>query len=315
MLFYHFDMLDHFIQTDLIGNLKTEKENIKEIMNLYNNKKMNLLSITTNMIALSDSLDKNKLDNFYETVSLLKQSFEKINIIQDLTDKLNEDLTSTISLYDKGLENNSNEIKANLVEYNKQREELSHKILEFETINTTILNSAINLSLSISKKKIKKANPIVPSTIKKDTKKIDIDLEPYDNNILVVSEKEQKAYLPFFYSEVKDIYQNSNNQYRTLQDVIDDLYVLPLDKFKNSTIARFKESFHLIRDKEKGSVTKALDLGLELMFKYELNPIIIAACRNLDELDIYLDCLEENELHEFSCFEIKFEVTPQLTKK
>lgn len=315
MLFYHFDMLDHFIQTDLIGNLKTEKENIKEIMNLYNNKKMNLLSITTNMIALSDSLDKNKLDNFYETVSLLKQSFEKINIIQDLTDKLNEDLTSTISLYDKGLENNSNEIKANLVEYNKQREELSHKILEFETINTTILNSAINLSLSISKKKIKKANPIVPSTIKKDTKKIDIDLEPYDNNILVVSEKEQKAYLPFFYSEVKDIYQNSNNQYRTLQDVIDDLYVLPLDKFKNSTIARFKESFHLIRDKEKGSVTKALDLGLELMFKYELNPIIIAACRNLDELDIYLDCLEENELHDFSCFEIKFEVTPQLTKK
>lgn len=315
MLFYHFDMLDHFIQTDLIGNLKTEKENIQEIMNLYNNKKMNLLSITTNMIALSDSLDKNKLDRFYETVSLLKQSFEKINTIQDLTNKLDEDLTSTISLYDKGLENNSNEIKANLVEYNKQREELSHKILEFETINTTILNSAINLSLSISKRKIKKANPIVPSTIKKDTKKIDIDLEPYDNNVLIVSEKEQKAYLPFFYSEVKDIYQNSNNQYRTLQDVIDNLYVLPLDKFKNSTIARFKESFHLIRDKEKGSVTKALDLGLELMFKYELNPIIIAACRNLDELDIYLDCLEENELHDFSCFEIKFEVTPQLTKK
>lgn len=316
MLFYHFDMLDHFIKTDLIGNLKTEKNSLTEISNLYNHKKMNLLAITTNMIALSESLDKNKLDHFYETVSLLKQSFEKIKIIQELTTKLDEDLTSTIALYDKSLENNSNEIKANLVEYNKQREDLSHKILEFENINTTILNSAINLSLAISNKKIKKVNPIVPTTtIQKDTKKIDIDLEPYDNNTLVISEKEQKAYLPFFYAEVKEIYQNKEHQYQTLQDIIDNLYIVPLERFKNSTLARFQESFRLIREKEKGSITKALDLGLELMFKYELNPIIIAACRNLDELDIYLDCLEENELQEFSCFEIKFEVMPQLVKK
>ena len=51
------------------------------------------------------------------------------------------------------------------------------------------------------------------------------------------------------------------------------------------------------------------------MFKYELNPIVIAACRNLDELDIYLDCLDNNELYEFSCFDIKFEVMPQISKK
>lgn len=315
MLFYHFDMLDHFIQTDLIGNLKAEKESLKEIINLYNNKKMNLLSITTNMIAISESLDKNKLETFYEIVTLLKQSFEKIKTIQELTNKLDEDLTSTIALYDKSLENNSNEIKANLVEYNKQREELSHKILEFETINTTILNSAINLSLAISSKKIKKTNPMVSAIVEKDTKKIDIELEPHDNNVLVISEKEQKAYLPFLYEEVKEIYQNSNEQYQTLQDVIESLYIVPLERFKNSTMARFKESVRLIREKEKGSITKALDLGLELMFNYELNPIIIAACRNLDELDIYLDCLAENELEDFSCFTIKFEVMPQLVKK
>ncbi|MCI8760545.1 MAG: hypothetical protein HFJ34_05460 [Clostridia bacterium] len=315
MLFYHFDMLDHFIQTDLIGNLKAEKESLKEIMNLYNNKKMNLLSITTNMIAISESLDKNKLDTFYEIVTLLKESFEKIKTLQELMTKLDEDLTSTIALYDKSLENNSNEIKANLVEYNKQREDLSHKILEFETIHTTILNSAINLSLAISNKKIKKVNPMVSSVIEKDSKKIDIELEPYDNHVLLISEKEQKAYLPFLYEEVKEIYQNSNQQYRTLQDVIENLYILPLDRFKNSSTARFKESFRLIREKEKGSITKAFDLGLELMFKYELNPIIIAACRNLDELDIYLDCLEENELQEFPCFEIKFEVMPQSVDK
>ncbi len=99
-----------------------------------------------------------------------------------------------------------------------------------------------------------------------------------------------------------------------MQDVVDDLYIVPLSRFKNSAIARLKEGFRLIKDKEKGSITKALDLGLELMFRYELNPIVIAACRNLDELDIYLDCLAENELYDFTCFEIKFEVMPELVK-
>ncbi len=131
---------------------------------------------------------------------------------------------------------------------------------------------------------------------------------------MVVSEKEQKAYLPFFYSKVKEIYQNSKNIYETLQDVVDNLYVIPLDKFKNSAISRFRESFYLVRNKENGSVSKAIDLGLELMFKYELSPIIIAGCRNLEELDIYLDCLEENEVQDFPCFEIKFEVMPQLSR-
>ena len=50
------------------------------------------------------------------------------------------------------------------------------------------------------------------------------------------------------------------------------------------------------------------------MFKYELNPIIICACRNLDELDIYLDCLEENELYDFKCFDINFEIMPKISK-
>lgn len=315
MLFYHFDMLDNFIKSDLIYHLKIERETIKEIIDLYDNKKNTLLSITNNMLEIADFIDKNKLENFHDTVSLLKQLFEKVNSIHELASKLETDLTSTISLYDKSIENNQDEIKANLVEYNKQREDLSHKILEFENANTIILNSAIELSLLASHKKSKKQHIVANHFISDNEKKVDIELKPYDNNVLIVSEKDQKAYLPFFYSEVKEIYQNSGNAYQTLQDVVNDLYILPLNKFKNSTIARFKESFHLIRNKEKGSITKALDLALELMFKSELNPIVITACRNLDELDIYLDCLDKNELNDFTCFAIKFEIMPQLSKK
>lgn len=310
MLFYHFELLDDFIKSNLINNLKIEKENIEQTINLYENKKSEFLTITTNMVDLTNSINKKKLENFYETISSLKKLFEDINAILILASKLSKDITETIALYVQSVENNKNEIKANLVEYNKQRDELFNKILEFENTSTVVLNSAITLSL----KKTKKNHSLITSHSINEKARINLELEPHDNNTLIISEKEQKAYLPFFYSEVKKIYENSMKQYQTLQDVINDLYILPLSNFKNSAIARFRESFHLIRKKEKGSITKALDLGLELMFKYELNPIVIAACRNLDELDIYLDCLEENELYDFTCFEIKFEVMPQLTK-
>lgn len=316
MLFYHFDMLDNFIKSDLIYHLKIEKENIKTIINLYDNKKNSLLAITNHMLEIDDFIAKNKIEDFYDTVSLLKQSFEDVNIIQNLALKLEKDLTSTIALYDNGLENNQDEIKANLVEYNKQRDELSHNMLIFEKLNTSILNTVVTFAFTCySNKKIKKQEFETDKVlIEKNKLKTDIDLEPYDHNLLIISEKEQKAYLPFFYSEVERIFKNSNYAYPTLQNVVDDLYVLDLNRFKNSAIARFRESFHLIRNKEKDSLAKAFDLGLELMFKSELNPIIIAACRNLDELDIYLDCLEKNELHDFTCFAIKFEMMPQVIK-
>lgn len=310
MLFYDFNLLDNLIKSDFISSLEREKEKLEEIMDLYNSKKDNLLTIIDHMLEMTDIIHKNKLEDFYATVSCLKQSFEQISDIQNLVSKLNDELALTICLYHKSLENNYDEIKANLVEYNKQRDELSQSMLLFQKNDTTILTSVIDFTfINVSIKKRKKQNSI-PNNIK-----LDIEVDPHDNNTLIISEKAQKAYLPFFYSEIQQIYQNSKNQYRTLQEVIDDLYVVDLSQFKNSAIARFKESFCLIRKKEKGSITKALDLGLELMFKYELNPIIVAACRNLDELDIYLDCLEENELHDFTCFEIKFEVMPQLSKK
>lgn len=105
-----------------------------------------------------------------------------------------------------------------------------------------------------------------------------------------------------------------NGKFLSTKEVIDKVYTLPLDNFKNAPIARFREAFNLVRHKENKSVLFALDLALELMFNYKLNPIIIAACKNLDELDIYLDCLEENELTDFPYFKVKFEVAPDIYK-
>lgn len=54
---------------------------------------------------------------------------------------------------------------------------------------------------------------------------------------------------------------------------------------------------------------------MELLFNYNLHPAIISACKNIDELDIYLDYLENNETDKFNCFNIKFEIAPSISKK
>ena len=133
-----------------------------------------------------------------------------------------------------------------------------------------------------------------------------------DNNTLIVSEKDQKAYLPYKYCDIEKIYNENKDKYVSVQDVINKDYIIPLNRFKHAVSSRFRETINLVLHKENQSIFKALDLAFELMFQYNLNPIIIAACRNLEELDIYLDCLEENELFDFRCFKIKFEVTPKI---
>ena len=69
-----------------------------------------------------------------------------------------------------------------------------------------------------------------------------------------------------------------------------------------------------MRYKEKKSVRAAVLLGLELMFESNLHPAIISACRSLQELDIYLDCLDDNELEKFSCFKIVYKAMPVIMK-
>ena len=66
--------------------------------------------------------------------------------------------------------------------------------------------------------------------------------------------------------------------------------------------------------RENKSKKSAVLLGLELMFTFSLHPAIITACKNMQELDIYLDCLDDNELEKFPCFKIVYKSTPTIAK-
>lgn len=132
------------------------------------------------------------------------------------------------------------------------------------------------------------------------------------NSKLIISEVDGKVYLPYTKEELKKAIQKSNNS--NIEEVINQNYVVPIEKYKNSIIARYHEGYTLMREREKKSKKQAVLLGLELMFEFNLHPAIITACKNLEQLDIYLDCLEDNELEKFSCFKIIYKVLPALGK-
>ena len=173
--------------------------------------------------------------------------------------------------------------------------ERKNNIVNFKLTNLTeIIADGIGLSFIIDEEKI-----------------IENNLE--DNKTLIISEEDGKVYLPYTKEEVKqEVLQNKGIK---VEEVLENKYILPLDKYKNSARARFREGYNLMYKKEKKSKKSAILLGIELMFETNLHPAIISACKTLEELDIYLDCLEDNELEKFSCFKIIYKSLPTLRKK
>lgn len=129
-------------------------------------------------------------------------------------------------------------------------------------------------------------------------------------NTLLISDIE--IILPFTTEDLDDKLNEYNLS--SYSEVIDTFYRKSSKSFEPSVISRFKEAYSLITNKEHGSKFQALSLALELSTNYNLHPAIIAACKNLTQLDVYLSCLEYNELADFHFFDIVYNIPPT-TKK
>ena len=132
------------------------------------------------------------------------------------------------------------------------------------------------------------------------------------NNCLIISDEDQKVYLPYSFEEVDKKFKAYGHKYESITDLIEQEYIKPASYYKNPFRARFREAYKLMRRKQHGSIGAAIALGIELAFETHLHPAIITACKNLEELDIYLDCLDDNELDKFSCFDIIYKSMPTI---
>ena len=191
-------------------------------------------------------------------------------------------------------------------------------------LNKSILNETINFD-KVGDTDVVAAAPIINDFDEVDAADVVAaapiinDNDEQDNNLhentLIISEKKNKVFLPYMINDLKEIKESSPTEYSNYQQIIDDQFTIPYKRFKNFPISRFKEGFNLMRKVENGTFKESFDLGMELLFDSNLHPAIIRACRNLDELDNYLDCLDNDETDKFNGFNIVFESAPMVSSK
>lgn len=227
-------------------------------------------------------------DIFNEFIKYLTQIKENLELFDSLKNKL-----------DSLQKANSKNKKINIIsDYNNS---YSTSIIE-------VLNTKLQIKEFIRKYKVdeKPVNDVIQNKVENTDNK-------YIENTLVISEISGKVILPYKLDELeKELKENP--EYNNIDEIITKEYTKPLKYYKYSAISRFREAFDLALNRAHLSYLKAFSLSLELLTNYNLHPAIITACKTLDELDIYLSCLEDNELDDFNLFDIKFEMLPQLSK-
>ena len=266
-------------------------------------------------------------DDLLEKVKLKQKSIElhissQINLSNDLvtsTNNMTEDIFNDFTKYMINIKNNielfySLKDKLHSLENEKEEKKLEDIVSDYNNTYTLSINKIFSSNLEIKnfiKKLIatNKSNGIVLNNVRTVN-----TTNSYLEKTLIISEISKVVILPYTLHELNEKLENSSD-YKNIDEIINKEYTLPLVYYKHSAISRFKEAMDLALHKEKLSYLKALSLALEMLTNYNLHPAIITACKNMDELDVYLSCLEDNQLDDFQLFDIKYEMLPKVVKQ
>ena len=244
-----------------------------------------------------NSLDTSNLiysNNILGLLEKSKESLKRCNENMNLLNSSIRDFNNHSENFEINYENNIKRINNNTIFI----EDYIYSLLQFFELTLPSIKNEKNFKINQSSENLHLiTNNEVPEWIKNK------------ENSLIISEISGNIILPYYINDLTNI------KNKTYEQIIQENYTIPVDLFKPAFIARFREAFKLAHNKEKKSVAFSLNLATELIFNYNLHPAIITACRNLDELDIYLDCLENNETEKFKCFNIIFEIPPIISKK
>ena len=281
-----------------------------------------LQNFEANLVALNLKIaeqenKKNEVTCLFDTLSKT-DSVSKINSKKDYAEKINKISKKIVNNIEK-----LNSLKTLLIDINSDFASLSKKDFSSDE-NVKILKEKINNYFSTYeeiKKDISLADIEVDTFVKEinysdSSKSSEISEEISEeniqnNNTLIISEKDNKVFLPYTVSEIQSYMEKYPKEYKSLEYVINKEFILPLDYYtKHPSLARFREAYSLIRDREAKSVFDALKYALNVMFKYDLNPAIISACKTEEALNFYIECLENKDLSKFNLFKIEFKLNP-----
>lgn len=292
---------------NIIKSVKIEKKSLLSTLNIQKNLNNQILMFLKNFIGNINISFGSDCDNkaFYymnaatinlnktnNNISSINSLLKKLDEIESLINILPTDkLKNKIDFYNNQFVDAMNEVYDNTNNIEKFTHEIS--LVDFSEL--------FSEDTSLQEKNIADESSLISN---------DELNSSFAENTLIISETQGKVILPYKMKDIKYILLDDSNPYSTIEDVINSEYTKSIKYYKYACIARFKEAYNLVKNKEKGSKFKALSLAYELFFNYNLHPAIISACKSLDELDIYLACLEDNTLNDFKFFNIKYEIPP-----
>ena len=312
-LWYNFENNFEETSTELISN-ELESEN-----NIINETIENNIDVFDN-----NKTEETTLDSDENETQNLEQNISNEFIEEDLIDE--QDLVESLLLEKELLdaENGNLEIEDNIVDelLNIPDNEISEDLndIDAEEINNESANNydeiddadeekSFEESISNYKQDFSKTKNMTRTSF--EDKLLKIMNASEDNKTLLISERLQKIYLPYKLSELTDYLDSYPETYSSLQDVVEQEFILPFDYFKkHPSKARFTDTYNLLKNREGYNFLKSVSYAFRLLKKSNLNPAIIASCKTQNELESYIYYLDSDNLNNFKFFNIIYEVNP-----
>lgn len=285
----------------LLQNFEANLVNINLKIAEQENKR-NEVTCLFDTLSKTDSVSKiGSKKDYSEEINNISEKFakniEKLNSLKSLLIDIN---SGFISLSRSA---SSDEVAINL------KEKINSYFSTYEEIKKDIMLADIEVDRFV--KRINSSNDKKSEEVSEEVSEEISDGNIQNNNTLIISEKDNKVFLPYTVSEIQSYMEKYPKEYKSLEYVINKEFILPLDYYtKHPSLARFREAYSLIRDREAKSVFDALKYALNIMFKYDLNPAIISACKTEEALNLYIECLENKDLSKFNLFKIEFRLNP-----
>lgn len=320
-IIYNSDILDGlFTQKDFefLKENNNRQEEVEYSIKVADLKRDKIIEYIKTLDIDDETLKNIDKDELQRNVNIASIAFESINaIIRNLTNLSNEfdEIEKEIlELVVKKESNNSIDVKSAVNKIDDKIFNFKNKKIQIEAENEKYNLVVHNFFNKIQNKEFSKFDTVIEPTVQKKTlnsKSKSRDIELTDNLVLKVSEKKRKVYLPYTKQEVLDLLENYPNEYRNARDVIEQEFIADISIYnKHPVLARFREAYSLSRNKEMKSAIDSLKFAMDMMFRSDLNPTIIAAVKSQKQLEEYVKCLENNKLDDFKYFKIIFEVNP-----
>lgn len=261
---------------------------------------------TTSQSDLSNTPVQQLLSDIQENLANVNSNIENINRLKCTYSDISNKFVDLII-----------KIEANIKPFESYKDEIQNikniindfQIQYKDTYSSIILNS-IRVHTFLVEEIEKKCDGITLSdlNIAQEIKSAEVVEE---NPMLFISEKYNKVYLPYSKREVQSYLEQYPDDYQSFSDVVIKEFIFPLNFYtKHPVTARFREAYSLIRDREAKSIIDSFKFALNIMFRYDLSPAIVAACKTQEQLEKYIECLDNKTSDKFEDFQIKFEITP-----